>query len=50
MPLKQSVREKEPIDLYRGISEFKKGYQPGNNLVNYENSNLFADSQNMLIC
>jgi hypothetical protein len=34
------------IHLYRGIDEFKRGYQPKSNLVNYENSDLFADSQN----
>jgi chemotaxis methyl-accepting protein methylase len=34
-------------DLYRGINEFKRGYQPGNNLVNDENGDLFADSLNI---
>jgi hypothetical protein len=36
------------IDLYRGINEFKKGYQPRNNLVKDENGDLLADSKNIL--
>jgi hypothetical protein len=35
-------------DLYRGINEFKRGYQPRNNLVKDENGDLLADSQNIL--
>jgi hypothetical protein len=35
-------------DLYRGINEFKKGYQPKNNLVKDENGDLLADSHNVL--
>jgi hypothetical protein len=31
--------------LYRGITEFKKGYQPKTNLVKYERGNLLADPQ-----
>jgi hypothetical protein len=34
-------------DLYRGINEFKRGYQPRNNLVKDENGDLLADSQNI---
>jgi hypothetical protein len=34
--------------LYRGINEFKKGYQPGTNLVKDESGDLFADSHNSL--
>jgi hypothetical protein len=34
-------------DLYRGINEFKRGYQPRNNLVKYENGDL-VDSHNIL--
>jgi hypothetical protein len=33
-------------DLYRGINEFMRGYQPRNNLVKDEN--LLADSHNIL--
>jgi hypothetical protein len=28
--------------LYRGINEFKKGYQPRNNIIKDENGNLLA--------
>jgi hypothetical protein len=35
-------------DLYRGINEFKWGYQPRNNLVKDENGVLLADSHNIL--
>jgi hypothetical protein len=30
--------------LYRGINEFKKGYQPRSNLIKDENGDLLADS------
>jgi hypothetical protein len=35
-------------DLCRGINEFKRGYQPRNNLVQDENVDLFAYSLNIL--
>jgi hypothetical protein len=35
-------------DLYRGINEFKRGYQLSNNLVKVENGDLRADSHNIL--
>jgi hypothetical protein len=35
-------------DLYRGINEFKKGYQPRINIIKDENGNLLADSQRVL--
>jgi hypothetical protein len=35
-------------DLYRGINEFKRGYQPRNNLVKDENGDLLADSHSDL--
>jgi hypothetical protein len=35
-------------DIYRGIYEFKKGYQPRNNLVKDKNGYLLADSHNIL--
>jgi hypothetical protein len=35
-------------DLYRGITEFKKGYQPETNLVNDERGDLLADPQKNL--
>jgi hypothetical protein len=34
--------------LYRGINEFKKGYQPRNNLVKDERCDLFADPHKSL--
>jgi hypothetical protein len=34
--------------LYRGINEFKKGYQPRINIIKDENGNLIADPQNVL--
>jgi hypothetical protein len=34
--------------LYRGITEFKKGYQPKTNLVKDERGDLLADPQKML--
>jgi hypothetical protein len=35
-------------DLYRGINEFKWGYQPRSNLVKDEDGDLCADSHNIL--
>jgi hypothetical protein len=35
-------------DLYRGINEFRKGYQPRINIIKGENDNLLADPQNVL--
>jgi prefoldin subunit 5 len=37
-------KNKNIRDLYRGINEFKRGYQPRNNLVKDENGDLLADS------
>jgi hypothetical protein len=34
-------------DLYRGITEFKKGYQPKRYLVKDERGDLLADPQKM---
>jgi hypothetical protein len=34
--------------LYRGINEFKRGYQLGNNLVKDENSDQTADSNSIV--
>jgi hypothetical protein len=41
-------KNKNMRDLYRGITEFKKGYQPKSNLVKYERGNLLAEAQTML--
>ncbi|PNF15765.1 hypothetical protein B7P43_G11022 [Cryptotermes secundus] len=40
-------KNKNIIDLYRGINDFKRGYQPSSNLVKDEND-LLADSHNIL--
>jgi hypothetical protein len=40
--------KKESLDIFRGINEFKRGYQSRNNLVKYENGDLLADSHNIL--
>jgi hypothetical protein len=34
--------------LYRGINEFKRGYQPRSDLVKDKNGDLLADSHNIL--
>jgi hypothetical protein len=41
-------KNKNIRDLYRGINEFKRGYQPRSNLVTDENCDLLADSHNIL--
>jgi hypothetical protein len=38
-------KNKNITDPYRGVNEFKRGYQPGNNLVKDENDDLLAESQ-----
>jgi len=35
-------------DLYRGISDFKKGYQPRTNIVKDEKGDLVAESQSIM--
>jgi hypothetical protein len=46
--LATNSKNKNIRDLYRGINEFKRGYQPRNNLVKDENGDLLADSHNIL--
>jgi hypothetical protein len=41
--LETSNKNKNIRDLYRGINEFKKGYQPRINKITDENGNLLAD-------
>ena len=36
-------------DLYRGINDFKKGYQPITNIVKVEKGDLVTDSQSILV-
>jgi hypothetical protein len=40
-----NIKNKNIRDLYRGITEFKKGYQPKTNLVKDERGDLLADPQ-----
>jgi hypothetical protein len=35
--------------LYRGINDFKMGYQPRTNIVKDEKDDLFAGSQGILL-
>jgi hypothetical protein len=46
--LATNSKNKNIRDLYRGINEFKRGYQPRNNLMKDENDDLIADSHNIL--
>jgi hypothetical protein len=46
--LETSNKNKNNRDLYRGINEFKKGYQPSTNMVKEENGDLLADSHSIL--
>jgi hypothetical protein len=41
-------KKKKMRDFYRGINEFKKGYQPRINIIKDKNGNLLSDSQNVL--
>jgi hypothetical protein len=41
-------KNKNIRDLYRGINEFKKGYQPRTNSVNNKMSDLLADPRKIL--
>ena len=34
--------------MYRGINDFKKGYQPTTNIINDEEGDLFTDSHSIL--
>jgi methionine salvage enolase-phosphatase E1 len=46
--LATNSKNKNIRDLYRGINQFKRGYQLRNNLVKDENVDLLADSHNIL--
>jgi hypothetical protein len=46
--LETNNKNKNIRDLYRGINEVKKGYQPRINIINDENGNLLADPQSIL--
>jgi hypothetical protein len=42
-------RTKNIRDLYRGISDFKKGYQPRTNTAKNEKGDLFTDSHSITV-
>jgi hypothetical protein len=46
--LETNCKKRNIGDLYRGINEFKRGYQSRSNLVKDENGDLLADSRNIL--
>jgi hypothetical protein len=46
--LATNSKNKHIKHLYRGISEFKRGYQPRNNLMKDEKGDLLTDSHNIL--
>jgi hypothetical protein len=46
--LVMNSKNKNTRDLYRGINEFKRSYQPRKKLVKDENSDLLAHSHNIL--
>jgi hypothetical protein len=45
--LKMNCKNKNVRDLYRRINEFKRGYQPRNNLMKDKYGDLLADSHNI---
>jgi hypothetical protein len=46
--LESNSKNKNIRDLYRGIKEFKKGYQPRTNFVKDERGDLLADPRTIL--
>jgi hypothetical protein len=46
--LETNSNNKNIRDLFRGITEFEKGYQPRTNLVKDERGNLLVDPQEIL--
>jgi hypothetical protein len=44
----ETNNKKKISDSYRGINEFKKGYQPRINIIKDENGNLLADPHSVL--
>jgi hypothetical protein len=42
--LLKDSKNKNIRDFYRGINEYKRGFQPRSNLVNDENSDLLEDA------
>jgi hypothetical protein len=48
LELATNSKSKEVRELYRGLNEYKRGYQLRNNLVKVKNGDPLADSYNML--
>jgi hypothetical protein len=46
--LQTNSKKKHIRDLYRGINEVEKGYQPRINIIKNENGNLLKDPQSVL--
>jgi hypothetical protein len=46
--LATNSKNKNIRGLYRGINEFKRGYQPRSNIAKHENGDLLADSNTIL--
>ena len=46
--LETNSKNKNIRDLYRGINDFKKGYQARTNVVNDEKGDLVADSYSIV--
>ena len=46
--LENNSKIKNIRDLYRGINDFKKGYQPRTDIVKDEKGDLVADSHSIL--
>ena len=46
--LETNSKTKNIRDLHRGMNDFKKGYQPRNNILKDEKGDLFADSHSIL--
>jgi len=46
--LESNSEIKNTRDLYGGINDFKKGYQPRNNIIKDEKGDLVADSHSIL--
>jgi hypothetical protein len=48
MNLKLTVEIKYIRDLYRGVNDFRKGYQPRTNIVKVENGDVVTDCHSIL--
>ena len=46
--LETNIKNKNIRDLYRGINDFKKGYQPRCNIVKDKKDDLVADSHSIV--